>query len=133
MKGGERRGAYGRVPRTVRSRDRGHGASPMERPLPYECVEVEAGRRAGTKPQEGKTHFQSNLSSWVNWYVIVGLCHTVSYDVNIVLLQYAPNLLNILHIHAGNTNTALDLTVAMLNNFEFKRDTVQTENDLPAQ
>lgn len=61
------------------------------------------------------------------------LCHTVLDDVNTVLLQYAPDLLNILRIHAGNTDTALDLAVNVFNNFELKRDTVQTENDFPAQ
>lgn len=60
-------------------------------------------------------------------------CHIVSYEVDTTLLQYAPNLLNIIHIHASNTNAALNLAVAVLNDFELKRDTVQTENDLPAQ
>lgn len=60
-------------------------------------------------------------------------CHIISDDVNVMLLQYAPNLLNILHIHAGNADTALDLAITVLNNFKLKRDTVRTENDLPAQ
>ena len=60
-------------------------------------------------------------------------CHITLDDVNTPLLQYAPNLLNIIHIHASNTDTTLDLAVTVLNNFELKRDTVQTENDLPAQ
>lgn len=63
----------------------------------------------------------------------VDLCHTVSHNVNAPLLQHIPNLLNILHIHAGNADTALELTVTVLNNFKLKRDTVQSENDLPAQ
>lgn len=61
------------------------------------------------------------------------LCRTISDDVNTFLLQHATNFLNIIHIHAGNTDAALELTVTVLNNFELKRDTVQPENDLPAQ
>lgn len=80
-----------------------------------------------------KTHSQSNLSDWMGWHVIVNLCHTVLDDVDIVLLQYVPNLLNILHIHAGNADTTLDLAIAVLNDFELKRDAVQAENYLPAQ
>lgn len=66
-------------------------------------------------------------------HVVASLCHTVLDDVNTVLLQYTPDLLNILHIHASNADTALDLTVIVFNNFKFKRDAVQPENDLPAQ
>ena len=65
--------------------------------------------------------------------VRVSLCHVVSDDVNVVLLQHTPNLLNILHIHAGNADAALDLAVTVLNDFKLKRDAVQTKNDLPAQ
>lgn len=60
-------------------------------------------------------------------------CHTVSQDVNALLFQYAPNLLDIIHINAGDTDMALDLTITVLNNFDLKRDTVQTKNDFPAQ
>lgn len=77
---------------------------------------VERARKRNTI---AKTHFRSDLSSWVNRY-IVSHCHTVSYDVNIVLLQYAPNLLNVLLNHAGNANAALELTVTVLNNFKLK-------------
>lgn len=60
-------------------------------------------------------------------------CHTISYDVNTVLLQHLPDLLNIIHIHASNTNATLNLAVTVLNNFKLKRDTVQAKDDLPAQ
>ena len=63
----------------------------------------------------------------------VGFCRTTLDDVNAVLLQHAPDLLNILHIHAGNANTTLEPAVAVLNNFELKCDAVQTKNDFPAQ
>lgn len=63
----------------------------------------------------------------------MSLCHTVLDDVNAILFQHAPNLLNILHIHTSNTDTTLEPTITMLNDFKLKRDTVQTENDLPAQ
>ena len=80
-----------------------------------------------------KTHFRSNLSCQVGWYVIVGLCNIALDDVNVVLLQHLPDLLNIIHIHASNTNATLNLAVTVLNDLELKSDTVQTENDLPAQ
>lgn len=60
-------------------------------------------------------------------------CRTVSNDVNTVLLQHTPNLLDIIHIHAGNTNATVDIAVTVLNDLDLKRDTVQTENDFPAQ
>lgn len=59
--------------------------------------------------------------------------HTVSYEVNTFLLQYALNRLNILLILAGNANVTLDLAVTVLENFELKRDSIQTENDVPAR
>lgn len=61
------------------------------------------------------------------------VCRIVLDDVNAILLQYTPNLLSILHIHASNTDTVLDFAVTVLNNFELKRDAIQTENDFPAQ
>ena len=61
------------------------------------------------------------------------LCRTVLDDVNTILLQHTTNLLNIIHIHASNTDTTLELAVTILNNFDLKRDTVQTEDDFPAQ
>lgn len=88
--------------------------------------------RARERDAIAKTHFQSNLSHWTYWYV-AGLCHTVSYDVNTMLLQCAPNLFNLLLIHATNANTTVNLAITVLNNFELKRDTVQTKNDFPAQ
>lgn len=60
-------------------------------------------------------------------------CHTVSYEVNAFPLQYALNRLNILLILAGNTDIALDLTVTVLENFELKRDTIKTKNDVPTR
>lgn len=77
--------------------------------------------------------FSQNPSDQVSWHVIVDLCHTVSDDVNALLLQHTPNLLNILLIHAGNADAALNLTVTALNNFNLKRDTIQTKDDCPAQ
>ena len=106
MKGGwATGGTYGRILHPTQSQDRGCDASPI----------------------------QSNPSNQVGWRVVVSLCNTVSQNVNAALLQHATNLLNILHIHAGNADTNLDLAVTVLNNFELKRDAVQTENDLPAQ
>lgn len=59
--------------------------------------------------------------------------HAISHNVNTTPLQCAPNLFNLLLIHATNTDTTIDLTVTVLHNFELKRDTVQTKNDFPAQ
>lgn len=86
--------------------------------------------RAQKRDMVTKTHFRSNFSNHMRWCVIG---HTISYEVNAILLQYTPNLLDILHINAGDTDIALDLTITVLNNFDLKRDTVQTKNDLPAQ
>ena len=102
-----RQATYDRVLRPTIVRDGGHDASPTEKTL-----------RASRTEHPG---------------VIIGLRHTVSYDVNATPLKHAPNPLNILHIHAGNANATVDLAVTILNNLELKRDAVQTENDLPAQ
>lgn len=88
--------------------------------------------RPGKWNTVAKTHFQSNLSCWTYWYV-AGLCRTVLYDVNTVLLQCAPNLLNLLLIYTTNANAAVNLTVTVLHNFKLKRDTIQAKNDFPAQ
>lgn len=104
---------HGRVVRPVRSRDERRDASHTE--------ETRGGRPSSHVP------IRADL------YVIVGLCHIVSYEVNAFLLQYALNRLNILLILAGNANVTLDLAVTVLKNFELKRDTVQTENDVPAR
>lgn len=48
------------------------------------------------------------------------LCSTALDDSNAILLKHGTNLLNIIHIHAGNTNTALNLAVTVLNDFELK-------------
>lgn len=77
-----------------------------------------------------ETHFNQNLSRQMDWYVVY---RTVLYDVNTPLLQHATDLLNILHIHAGNANAAIDLAVTVLKNLELECDTVQTKNDFPAQ
>lgn len=98
-------------------------------PGPYATRVVE---RAGERDAIAKIHFQSNLSHWTYWY-IAGLCRTVSHNVNTVLLQRAPNLFNLLLIHTTNANATVNLAVTVLNNFEIKRDTVQTKNDFPAQ
>ena len=76
------------------------------------------------------SHFRSDLSRWARWRVVG---HNVSHNVNTMLLQYAPNLLSTLRIHARNTNTTLNLAITVLNNFELKRDAIQPKNDLPAQ
>ena len=92
-------------PPPVRSRNGGRNASP----------------NAGTS------------QSLEDWYVIVNLCCTVSYEVNAFLLQYALNRLNILLILAGDANVAIDLAVTVFKNFELKRDTIQAENYMPAR
>jgi len=104
-----------------------HGLACVAGRLPRLIVE-----RAGERDVVAERHFQSNLSRWTYWYV-AGLCHTVLDDVNTVLLQHAPNLLSFLRIHASNANTALDLAVTVLNNFELKRDALQPKNDFPTQ
>lgn len=101
---------------------------PAPRPHTTRVVERARERDAITE-----SHFQSNLSRWTHWHVAVSHCHTVSHNVNTVLLQCSPNLLNLLLIHATNTNATVNLTVTVLNNFKLKRDTVQAKNDLPAQ
>lgn len=80
-----------------------------------------------------KPYFQSDLSNLVGWYVVISLYHTVSYEVNAFPFQYALNRLNILLILAGNTNATPDLAITVLKNFKLKRDTIQTENDVPAR
>lgn len=89
--------------------------------------------RPGKRDTVAETHFKSDLSSWMGWYVIVGLCHAISHNVNTILLQHAPNLFNLLLTHTTNANATVNLAVNVLNNFELKRDTIQAENDLPAQ
>lgn len=80
-----------------------------------------------------ESYFRSDLSRWVGWYVAASHYHAISHNVNTVLLQRAPNLLNLLLAHTTNANATVNLTVTVLHNFELKRDTVQAENDLPAQ
>lgn len=91
---------------------------------------IERTRKRNTVAE---THFQSDLSSSVDWYVAVSPCHAISHNVNTVLLQHAPNLFNLLLIHTTNTNTTINLTVTVLHDFKLKTDTVQTKNDFPAQ
>lgn len=79
------------------------------------------------------TTTRSRQSNLVGWYAVISHCHTVSYEVNALLLQHALNRLNILLILAGNANVTLDHAVTVLKNFELKRDTVQTKNDFPTQ
>lgn len=108
------------------------GATTTRNPIPRAHT-ARVVKRAGKRNTAAKTHFQSNLSSQVGWHVIVNLCCTVLDDVNAFLLQHAPNLLNILHIHASNTNATPNLAITMLNDLNLKRDAVQTKNDFPAQ
>ena len=90
--------------------------------------------RARERDAIAESHFNLTFHvEWVGWHVAVIPCHTISYEVNALLLQYALNRLNILLILAGNANVALDLAVTILKNFELKRDTIQTENDVPAR
>lgn len=120
-----------------------------DEPLHREVEETGAGVTTTRKPVPGphatrvverprkrdaiaERHFQSNLSCWTYWYV-TGLCRTVLYDVNTVLLQCAPNLFNLLLIHTTNANATVNITITFLNNFEIKCDTVQAKNYLPAQ
>ncbi len=86
--------------------------------------------RTGKRDTVTEKHFRSNLSRRTSWRVVG---HAVLYEVNTFLLQYALNRLNILLILAGNANVTLDLAVTVLKNFELKRDTIQTENDVPAR
>ena len=89
--------------------------------------------RARERDMVAETHFQSNLSHWTYWHVAVSHCHAISHNINTVLLQCAPNLFNLLLVHATNANATVNLAVTVLHNFELKRDTVQTKNDFPAQ
>ena len=113
-----------------------HGTSArvttMRKPVPgaHATRVVERTRKRNTV---AKTHFQSDLSNLAGWYVAVSPCHAISHNVNTILLQCAPNLLNILLIHTTNTNATVNLTVTVLHDFELKCDTVQPKNDFPAQ
>lgn len=106
---------------------------PTTRELVLGAHTTRAVERARKRNAIAESHFQSNLSNWMGWYVTISHCHTISHNVNIVLLQYAPNLLNILHVNAGNANVTVNLAVTVLNNFKLKRDTVQAKNNLPTQ
>lgn len=95
--------------------------------------EASAGGPHGQTRKRGtvaERHFQSNLSRCTSWHVVG---RPISHNVNTVLLQRAPNLLNLLLIHTTNTNATVDLTVTVLHDFKLKRDTIQTKNDFPAQ
>lgn len=96
-------------------------------PAPHTARVVERTRKRDTVAER---HFQSNLSRCTSRR---GVGSTVSYKVNAFLLQYALNRFNILLILASNANVALDLAVTALKNFELKRDTIQTENDVSAR
>lgn len=91
---------------------------------------VERARERRGSGAVAESHFQSNLSRCTSRRDVG---NTVSYEVNTFLLQYALNLLNILPILAGNANVTLKLAVTVLKNFELKRDTIQTKNDVPAR
>ena len=100
-------------------------------PGPYATRVVERARERDTVAER---HFQSNLSGWTGRLTYCRYpCHTISHNVNTVLLQRAPNLLNLLLIHTTNANATVDITITVLNNFKLKRNTVQTKNDLSAQ
>ena len=94
-----------------------------------------APRLTRTDPSRTAHHRQPDTPAGRNKTIGDGsnLRHTVSYEVNAILLQYASNLLNVPLIHAGNANGTVNLTVTVLHNFKLKRDTVQTKNDFPAQ
>lgn len=123
---------------TIRPRDGARSRPLRQRPLNRETLNdrptltTRVVKRARKRNAIAETHFRSDLSRWMGWYV-AGLCHTVSHNVNTMLLQRAPNLLNLLLIHTTNANATVNLTVTVLNNFELKRDTVQPENYFPAQ
>ena len=104
-------------------------ATTMRKPAPGARTArlVERTRKRDTIAER---HFQSNLSHCTSWCVVG---YTASYNVNALLLQYALNRLNILLILTGNTNVTLNLAVTTLENFKLKRDTIQTENDMPAR
>lgn len=111
---------------THRSEPKGRHASKIARPAPV-------AERARERDTIAETHFRSDISDWMGWYVTVSHRHAISHNVNTILLQRAPNLFNLLLIHTTNANATINLTVTVLNNFELKRDTVQTKNYLPAQ
>lgn len=83
-------------------------------------------------PEPAAAAEAAEQGNWAYWYV-AGLCLTVSHNVNTTPLQCAPNLFNLLLIHTTNANATVDLAVNVLNNFELKRDTIQTKNDFPTQ
>lgn len=91
--------------------------------------------RAGERDTIAERHF--DLTFQIGWVGMLACCcypcRTVSHNVNTVLLQCAPNLFNLLLIHTSNADATVDITITVLNNFELKRDTVQAENDFPAQ
>ena len=90
--------------------------------------------RPGKRDPIAESHFDMTFQvGWVGRYAAVTPCHTVSYEIDAFLLQYALNRLNILLILAGNANVTLDLAITILKNFELKRDSIQTENDVPAR
>lgn len=101
-------------------------------PSPTEETHPSFEKRA-PRPGQPRGTPEEEVHAGVGWPVVIYLCHAVSYDVNTILLQYAPNLLNIIHIHASNADAALEIAFTVLNDFELKRDTVQAENDFPAQ
>lgn len=91
------------------------------------------GSRTSSPPGSTTSDERTFHVGWVDQYVAVSHCHAISHNVNTVLLQCAPNLFNLLLIHTTNANATVDITITVLNNFEIKRDTVQTKNDFPAQ
>ena len=101
----------------------------MGKPIPVAHT-ARAVKQTRKRDTVAERHFQSNPSHCTSWHVIG---HTVSYEINTLLLQYALNRLNILLILAGNADITLDLAVTVLKNFELKRDTIQTKNDMPAR
>lgn len=104
--------------------------APLTVPRPAADHPEHAVERAGKRDTVTKTHFP------IGPFTLDGLAcryHVVSYQVNAIFFQHSPNLLDILHIRAGNADTTLDLAVTVLNNFDLKRDTIQAENDMPAR
>lgn len=78
---------------------------------------VEVGRRRPYPPSVRSRDGGYDPTFHVGRVSMSPLSHTVLDDVNAVLLKHATNLLNIIHIHAGNTDATLELAVNVINNF----------------
>lgn len=123
------------TPRTPRKAD-GCGPHTAVSPVPYDHKTedtIPAQRKKHSERRRAGAAAHTHQIKWVGISLLASVTYTVSHNINTVLLQYAPNLFNLLLIHASNTNATVDIAVTVLHDFELKRDTIQTENYLPAQ